>query len=158
MTHEEKRRVLEELGIPGDSAEFYLGFESDIWAILPVFRLLKPLNDDLVFYQGGYKKLIERYQKEGKLAERMPAEARLVESGASPEDIEKLAYDLTLQAYEMLLYRMDDREGAESPADDDTKEAYEKCGYWKLVEMSQDGKPTGRYLHTVHGYLPFSLL
>ena len=94
MTHEEKRRVLEELGIPGDSAEFYLGFESDIWAILPVFRLLKPLNDDLVFYQGGYKKLIERYQKEGKLAERMPAEARLVESGASPEDIEKLAYEI----------------------------------------------------------------
>lgn len=121
MTHQEKKKILEELGLSAGTAEWYLKYESDTWAVLPVFRLLKPLNDDLVFHQGGYRKLIERYKEEGKLAERMPEEARLIESGASPEDIEK-------------------------------------CGYWRLMEMSQDGEPTGRYLREVHGLLPFSCL
>ena len=51
MTEEEKKEVLMKLGLTEEQAEWYLQYDNDIWAVVPTFRLLKPLNDSLTFYE-----------------------------------------------------------------------------------------------------------
>ncbi len=155
MTPGEKKTLLMRFGLDEKSAEYYLQMETDIWAVLPTFRLLKPLDEHLEFYRGEYKKLIEKHAMDGTLNEKMPLEAKMLQAGISPEDIEAFAFDLTLTAYENLLYQLDDHEGAEVDEVFMT-EPIEKCGYARLMEMGTDGKPTGRFLIGTHGKLPFS--
>ena len=82
MTLEQKKTLLMQLGVPKAAAEHYLKQESDVWAVLPAFRFLKPLNDDLEFYKGGYKQMIERRVADGSLDERFPEVAALIKAGA----------------------------------------------------------------------------
>ena len=155
MTEEEKKELLIKLGLSEEQAEWYLQYDNDIWAVVPTFRLLKPLNDNLEFYRGGYRKWLERQQAEGMLEKRIPEAAQMLEAGVPAEVIERFAYDLVLETYEALLYQLDDRGGAEV---DDVflDEIFDKCSYGKLCEMDADGEPTGRYLSEVHGKIPFS--
>lgn len=155
MTLEEKKSLLIKMGLCEKAAIHYLENESDIRAVLPAFRLLKPLNDQLEFYKGDYRKMIEKMIAEGSLEERLPEAAALVKCGASPKVIEKFAFHLVLEAYDGLLYQLDDHEGAEF-SDVFRNEDFSKCGYARLMEMEADGKATGRYLIDVHGKIPFS--
>ncbi|MDE7206830.1 MAG: hypothetical protein K2N90_06695 [Lachnospiraceae bacterium] len=155
MTEEEKKEVLIKLGLSEEQAEWYLQYDNDIWAVVPTFRLLRRLNGCVEFYRGGYRKWLEKQQAEGMLEKRIPEAAQMLRAGVPAEVIEKFAYDLVLETYEMLLYRLDDRGGAEVD-DIFLDEIFDKCSYGKLCEMDADGEPTGRYLFEVHGKIPFS--
>jgi len=65
------------------------------------------------FIEGDYKKLIEKQAADRTLKEKMPLEAKMLQAGISPEDMEAFAFNLTLAAYEYLLYQLDDHKGAE---------------------------------------------
>lgn len=155
MTLEQKKTLLMQLGVPKAAAEHYLKQESDIWAVLPAFRFLKPLNDDLEFYKGGYKQMIERRIADGSLDERFPEVAALIKAGAAIEDIERFAYDLLLEAYHFLLYHLDDHTGAEV-SDVFGEEDFSRYSYARLVEFGPDHQPTGRVVIEVHDKIPFS--
>lgn len=155
MTFEEKKNLLVKMGLSEETAEYYLEGESDIWAVMPVFRLLKPLSDQLEFYKNGYRKMIEKNIENGTLEKRIPEAAELVKCGVPLESIEKFAYSLVLEAYESALYQLDDHVGAEV-SDVFMNEDFSECGYAGLMEMDADGNPTGRYLAEVHGKIPFS--
>lgn len=142
------------LGLSEKQADWYLQFETDTNAVLPTFRLLKPLNDHLEFYKGEYCELIEKQYKNGSLAKDDPEIVELLQAGFSPKFIGQLVYKLTLIAYEALLYQLDDHEGPEF--DEMYMDgSFDQCGYGKLIEIGPNG-PTGRYLMSVHGMLPFS--
>ena len=49
MTEQEKKEVLIKLGLSEEQAEWYLQYDNAVWAVVPTFRLLKPLNDSLEF-------------------------------------------------------------------------------------------------------------
>lgn len=157
MTEEEKKEVLMKLGLTEEQAEWYLQYDNDIWAVVPTFRLLKPLNDSLTFYEGGYRKWLEKQHAEGMLEKRDPEAAQMLEAGVPAEVIERYAYNLVLECYESLLYQLDDHSGAEVD-DVFSDEIFEKCTHGQLCEMGMDGEPTGRYLFEVHGKIPFSNL
>ena len=105
MTTEEKVRYLTALGLSEKTARWYLQYDTDVWAVVPAFRLLKPLSDDLEFYRGRYRALLERWQAEGVLEDKDPEAAALLKAGATTEQVERFAYDKTLGAYESLLYQ-----------------------------------------------------
>lgn len=155
MTEEEKKEVLMKLGLSEQQAAWYLQYDDDFTAVVPTFRLLKPLNDQLEFYRGGYRKWLEKQQAAGTLEKHIPEAAQMLEAGVPAEVIEKFAYDLVLETYELLLYQLDDKEGAEVD-DIFLDEIFDKCGYGRLCEMDADGELTGRYLFEVHGKIPFS--
>ncbi len=155
MTTEEKLRYLAALGLSEKAARWYLQYDTDTRAVVPAFRLLKPLSDDLEFYRGRYRELLEQWQAEGTLPDKDPEAAALLEAGATPEQVERLAYEKTLGAYERLLYQLDDHTGSEV-SDAFDREDFSQCGYGQLLEMGPDHQPTGRYLFEVHGLLPFS--
>lgn len=155
MTLEEKKKLLVKMGLQEKVAECYLKEESNIWAVLPAFRLLKPLNDNLEFYKGEYKEFIKKQIEDGTLSKQMPEVAELVKYGASLQSIEKFAYRMVLETYESLLYQLDDHEGAEF-SNVFMDEKFSQCGYARLMETGADGKITGRYLIEVHGKIPFS--
>lgn len=155
MTSAEKKNLLMKMGLCEDAAEHYLEDESNIRAVLPAFRLLKPLNDRLEFFKGEYREMIESRIEDGLLDEQLPEAAALVKCGAPPEIIEKFAFHLVLEAYDGLLYQLDDHEGAEY-SDVFRNEDFSECGYARLMEMGADGNTTGRYLMEVHGKIPFS--
>ena len=153
----EKITLLTALGLSERAARYYLKYETGIWAVVPSFRFLKPLNDELEFYRGRYRELLEQWQAEGSLEDKAPDAAVLIKAGATPEQVEAFAYEQTFHAYEMLLYQLDEHGGAEGS--DAFREAdFSECGYAKLAEAGPDGVPTGRYLFEVHGMLPFSEL
>lgn len=127
------------MGLQERTAENYLKNESNIWAVLPAFRLLKPLNDTLEFYKGGYRKFIKKRIEDGTLSKQMPEVAELIKCGVSLENIEKFAYSLVLEAYDGLLYQLDDHEGAEV-SDVFMDEEFSQCGYARLMEIGVDGK------------------
>lgn len=154
MELEQKVRYLIALGLSEKAARYYLRYETDTWAVVPSFRLLKPLSDDLEFYRGRYRQLLEQWRGEGVLEEKEPEAAALMRAGATPEQVERLVYEKTLQAYELLLYQLDDHTGAEV-SDAFDQEDFSRCSYGQLLEMSPEGSPTGRYLFEVHGKLPF---
>ena len=58
MTTEEKLNYLTALGLSEKAAKYYLQYDTEVWAVVPAFRLLKPLSDDLEFYQGRYRELL----------------------------------------------------------------------------------------------------
>lgn len=157
MTLEETKHALMKLGLSEGTAEAYLEEESETWAVLPAFRLLKPLNDRLEFYQGPYQAWMERCIQDGTLQDQIPEAAPLLAAGAAPEQIQQFAYQLVLNAYEQLLYQLDDPEGAEV---DEVfcDPAFSESGHARLMEAAPDGTATGRYLIEVHGKLPFSEL
>lgn len=155
MTPEEKKKILMELGLQEKQAEWYLQYDTDIWAVVPTFRLLKPLSDRLEFYKGGYRKMLEKRMEDGSLEKCIPEAAQMLKAGISSEVLEKFAYALVLEAYESLLYQLDDHRGAEVD-EVFSKDIFDKCGYAKLCEMDSNGEPTGRYLFEVHGMIPFS--
>ena len=101
MTTEEKVRYLTALGLSEKTARWYLQYDTDVWAVVPAFRLLKPLSDDLEFYRGRYRALLERWQAEGVLEDKDPEAAALLKAGATTEQVERFAYDKTLGAYEI---------------------------------------------------------
>lgn len=156
MTLEEKKNLLIKMGLCEETAKYYLKEDSNIRAVLPAFRLLKPLNDCLEYYNGEYRKMIEKTMEDGTLEERLPEVAALVKCGASPDIVEKFAFHLVLEAYDGLLYQLDDHESAEF-SDVFMDEDFSKCGYAQLMEMDADGNATGRYLTEVHGKIPFSI-
>ena len=99
--------------------------------------------------------MLEARYADGTLERHDPEADAMLRAGISSEVIEKYAYGLTLEAYESLLYQLDDNAGAEvDEAFQDT--LFDKCGYAKLCEMDSEGEPTGRYLFEVHGMIPFS--
>ena len=157
METEEMKQLLVKMGLREEAAEHYLQYDSEIWAVLPTFRLLKPLSDRLEFYKGGYRKMIEKRIADGMLEKRLPEVSTLIKSGAKIEDIEAFAYDLVLESYESLLYQLDDHQGAEV-SDVFLEEDFSKCGYARLMEQGAEGEATGRYLFEVHGKIPFSNL
>ncbi len=157
MTTAEKLNYLTALGLSEKAAKYYLQYDTEVWAVVPAFRLLKPLSDDLEFYRGRYRELLEQWQAEGVLEDTDPPAAALLKAGASPEQIQRFAYDKTLQAYELLLYQLDDHTGSEV-SDAFDKEDFSRCSYGQLMEMGPDKNPTGRYLFEVHGKIPFSQL
>lgn len=111
METEEMKQLLVKMGLREEAAEHYLQYESEIWAVLPAFRLLKPLSDQLEFYKGSYRKMLENRLADGTLEKRLPKVSALMKSGAAPEDIEAFAYDLVLEAFESILYQLDDHQG-----------------------------------------------
>ena len=155
METEEMKQLLVKMGLREEAAEHYLQYESEIWAVLPAFRLLKPLSDQLEFYKGSYRKMLENRLADGTLEKRLPKVSALMKSGAAPEDIEAFAYDLVLEAFESILYQLDDHQGAEV-SDVFLEEDVSKCGYARLMEQGPEGEATGRYLFEVHGMIPFS--
>ena len=157
MELEQKVRYLIALGLSEKAARYYLRYETDPWAVVPSFRLLKPLSDDLEFYRGRYRELLVQWQGEGVLEKKDPEAAALLRAGATPEQVERLVYEKTLQAYELLLYQLDDHTGAEV-SDAFAQEDFSRCSYGQLLEMGPDRNPTGRYLFEVHGMIPFSQL
>ncbi len=146
METEEMKQLLVKMGLREEAAEHYLQYESEIWAVLPAFRLLKPLSDQLEFYKGSYRKMLENRLADGTLEKRLPKVSALMKSGAAPEDIE---------AFESILYQLDDHQGAEV-SDVFLEEDFSKCGYARLMEQGPEGEATGRYLFEVHGMIPFS--
>lgn len=155
MRIEDMKELLIKMGLREKAAENYLRYESDVWAVLPTFRLLKPLSDDLEFYKGEYRKMLEEQMTNDILNKQMPEVAELIKEGASPEAIERFAYDLILDAYERLLYQLDDHEGAEV-SEVFLEEDFSQCSYGRLMECRPDGEATGRYLLEAHGKIPFS--
>lgn len=155
MDREEKLRYLTALGLTEKAAAYYLRYDTDTRAVVPAFRLLKPLDDDLAFFRGEYSALLKQWQAEGSLDALDPWAGALMKAGAGAELVEQFAYVKTLQAYEQLLYQLDDHAGAEQGEAFD-REDFSRCGYGRLMEMGPDGEPTGRVLFDVHGMLPFS--
>ena len=88
MNVEEKVRLLTALGLSEKAARYYLRYETDTWAVVPSFRLLKPLSDDLEFYRGRYRELLVQWQGEGVLEKKDPEAAALLRAGATPEQVE----------------------------------------------------------------------
>ena len=60
METEEMKQLLVKMGLREEAAEHYLQYESEIWAVLPAFRLLKPLSDQLEFYKGKEKQYLNK--------------------------------------------------------------------------------------------------
>ena len=84
MELEQKVRYLIALGLSEKAARYYLRYETDTWAVVPSFRLLKPLSDDLEFYRGRYRELLVQWQGEGVLEKKDPEAAALLRAGATP--------------------------------------------------------------------------
>ena len=97
MTEEEKKEVLIKLGLTKEQAEWYLQYDNDIWAVVPTFRLLKPLNDRLEFYKGGYRKWLEKQHAEGTLEKWDSEAAQMLAAGIPAEVLERYAYNLSLE-------------------------------------------------------------
>ena len=76
MELEQKVRYLIALGLSEKAARYYLRYETDTWAVVPSFRLLKPLSDDLEFYRGRYRELLVQWQGEGVLEKKDPEATR----------------------------------------------------------------------------------
>lgn len=155
MTFTEKKHLMLELGVPERSATAYLQEESEHWAVLPAFRLLKPLSDSLEFHRGPYQQVIKARIQDGTLSTCMPQVAPLIEAGVTPECLERFVYDLLLETYERLLYQLDDPSGSEI-SEVFCDEAFSQCSQARLMEVDADGHPTGRQLIEVHGKIPFS--
>ena len=148
MELEQKVRYLIALGLSEKAARYYLRYETDTWAVV---------SDNLEFYRGRYRELLVQWQGEGVLEKKDPEAAALLRAGATPEQVERLVYEKTLQAYELLLYQLDDHTGAEV-SDAFAQEDFSRCSYGQLLEMGPDRNPTGRYLFEVHGMIPYSQL
>ena len=89
MELEQKVRYLIALGLSEKAARYYLRYETDTWAVVPSFRLLKPLSDDLEFYRGRYRELLVQWQGEGVLEKKDPEAAALLRAGATPEQVKE---------------------------------------------------------------------
>lgn len=156
MTLEEKKQLLVKMGIAEERAEFFLEYESEEVAVLPTFRFLKPLDDYLQRYEGQYKEVLAGLVADGSIEDRIPEAAALIKMGASLEAIERYSYVLVFEAFEFLLYHLDEHTGAEVNRVF-LEEDFSKCCYGRLMEVEEDGdEPTGRYLLEVHGMLPLS--
>ena len=156
MKLEEKKQLLVKMGLTEERADFFLEYEDKGFAVLPTFRFLKPLDDHLEMYKGQYKELLESLVADGSIEKRMPEAATLIKMGASTEAIEKYSYDLVLDAFEFLLYHLDDHKGAEV-SKVFLEEDFSQCCYGRLMEVEEDDdEPTGRYLLEGHGLLPLS--
>lgn len=155
MRFKKKAELLKSFGLRQDEAEYYAEQDGDkVRAVLPVFRLLHPLNEQLKFYRDDYASKISEQKDRGSIQPQVKA---LLDSGASPEQIAEFAYQTTLMAYENLLYFLDDTGAADLGGEmlHKLERVSEKCGGWRLVEISPDGELTGRCLSEVHGKLPF---
>ncbi|MDE6356699.1 MAG: hypothetical protein K2L67_05590 [Clostridia bacterium] len=155
MTFEEKLNVMEKLGIQKEWAKWELKLESDVWAVLPCFRFLKPISDHLEFHRGGFANMIKKYSEQGVLNEKFPEVAALIKEGASIESIEKFAYERISEAVECILYQLGDQESAEC-ADVFDEIDFSEMNKLRLMEVKPDGTPTGRYAIELHGKIPFS--
>ncbi|MDE5728871.1 MAG: hypothetical protein K2I20_01695 [Clostridia bacterium] len=155
MTFEEKLNVMEKLGIQKEWAKWELKLESDVWAVLPCFRFLKPISDHLEFHRGEFANMIKKYSEQGVLNEKFPEVAALIKEGASIESIEKFAYERVSEAVECILYQLGDQESAEC-ADVFDEIDFSEMNKLRLMEVKPDGTPTGRYAIELHGKIPFS--
>ena len=140
MEKEKKIELLKLFGLSEDMANYYAESDDDkLWSVLPVFRLLRPLNVTLEYYENHFAKYIEGARENVSL-QRMPEVAALLQSGATPEQIAKFAYSLTLSAYEEILYLLDDHSAADNDSFMNVEKECEDCTYWKLVEISSNGE------------------
>lgn len=155
MTLKDKLNIMEKFGLQREWAKWELKNESDVWAVLPAFRFLKPISDHLEFYRGGFAALIKRYEEEGVLEQNFPEVAALMKEGATVENIEKFAFDRIFETIECILYQLGDQESAEC-ADVFDEIDFSGMNRLRLMEVKPDGKPTGRYAIELHGKIPFS--
>ncbi|MDE7245949.1 MAG: hypothetical protein K2O18_18510 [Oscillospiraceae bacterium] len=158
LTWEKKRMLLLKFGVPENAVDDELRQESDSCAVLPAYRLLKPMNDSLNFYQDVYSSMLKKEIADRTLDTKDPEAAALLHAGATPETVEKFAYKLLLDFYRALLHQLDDHTTGWEFSSVFFGEEIEKCGYGRLMEMGPDGQPTGRYLMNLSGKLPFSAL
>lgn len=77
------------------------------------------------------------------------ASEALLKAGASPEKIAQFAYEMRLEAYNSVLYRLDDAAGG----DYDLPDEGDWLPSWTLTERSPDHEPTGRYLQELYSLL-----
>ncbi len=155
MTFEEKLNVMEKFGLQKEWAKWELKQENEYFAVLPSFRFLKPISDHLEFHRGGFADMIKKYQEQGVLDERFPEVSALIKEGASIESIEKFAFERVQEAVECILYQLGDQESAEC-ADVFDEIDCSKIKKMRLMEINDDGTPTGRHAIELHGKIPFS--
>ncbi len=156
MTFEEKLNVMEKFGLQKEWAKWELKQESDVWAVLASFRFLKPISDHLEFHRGGFADMIKKYQEQGELDERFPEVSALIKEGASIESIEKFAFERVQEAVECILYQLGDQESAEY-ADVFDEIDCSKIKKMRLMEINDDGTPTGWRAVELHGKFRFQI-
>lgn len=155
LTFDEKLEIMQKLGLEKEYAKWELRLESNVWAVLPCFRFLKPISDHLEFHRGKFAEMVKKYIEQGVLEDRLPEVAALIKEGASVESIEKFAFERVQEATECILYQLGDQESAEC-ADVFDELDFSNMNRLSLMEVKPDGTPTGRYAIELHGKIPFS--
>lgn len=107
--------------------------------LLTSYRFVERLNKKLRFYADEYAECIKNQRISN------PEIKKILELGVSPELMADYAYNLVLEAYITILVQIDEpnlniEEGTSS---------------WSLVEISPEGKQTGRILNNLHSLIPY---
>ena len=99
--------------------------------------------------------MIKNIKSRASLTKRFPEVSALIKEGASIESIEKFAFERVQEAVECILYQLGDQECAEC-ADVFDEIDCSKIKKMRLMEINDDGTPTGRRAVELHGKIPFS--
>lgn len=59
LTYDEKLMIMQKLGLEKEYAKWELRLESNVWAVLPCFRFLKPISDHLEFHRGEFAEMVK---------------------------------------------------------------------------------------------------
>lgn len=144
----EKDKLIDEfkkLGLSEKLANYYGEREAENnnepW--LAAFRFVRPLNNDLKYYKETYSSDL----REGCMYSE--ASKALLEAGVSPEQIAEFAFEMRLEAYNSVLYRLDDAAGG----DYDLPGEGDSLPSWSLMERSSKHQLTGRLVQGLHSLL-----
>lgn len=142
MTHEEELELCLKMGVREDWAEDLLSSLNGInGSALPILRLLRSLTDYLSYYEGGCAERLKNDLAKGSRVS-IPEE-NLIKKGATPEEIQELAFYHIRDTIEYIMNLLTDCRGNEPKLFED--EAFSECGHVGLAELGADGKLTGKY-------------
>ncbi len=112
------------------------------------------IDDQLEFYKGSYRKMLENRLADGTLEKRFAQGSALMKSGAAPEDIEAFAYDLCWRHLKAFSIKLDDHQGRRLVMFF-LRRRFSKMWLCQTMEQGPEGEATGRYLFEVHGRFLF---
>lgn len=152
MKEKEIRNFLELAGYSEGRIEHYtkLEMEDKVWAWLPTVRFVRPLNNQLRKYlDGDFIRQLKEAKENNIHVDGIVGE--LLEAGVTPELISKFAYEITSTSYNEVLYRLVEPSGADYDLDNTGAD----LPSWRLVEVDENGKLTGRYIQELHNLIPY---
>lgn len=147
-----KRDILEEFGLD-DKASIYYAKQDDsdsTWAWLAAIRFVRPIQKSLMRYKKDYsRQMSERLDNGYNVSNSFRA---LKKAGISDEVINNFVYEIAIESYNDVLYRISDPAGSDYDLDDDG----DNLATWKLIEIDKDNRKTGRYIPELHNLIPYN--